>query len=412
MRIVVWGINYAPEVAGIAPHNVALCEFLQRNGHDVEMVTSFAYYPAWKKRSEDRGPLFRTDQINGVPVHRCWHFVPRRVSAWKRIVHEATFVFTSTVRTLALKRPDVYVVVSPPLLLGMAAWFVTLFKPAPFVFWVKDLQPDAAVGLGMVRGGWFTRALYWLESFAYQHAARLAALSHEMLDAFRRKGVPEEKLILVPDGVVIPDQLPSRGNFRTRNKFAADDFLAVYSGNIGIKQGLNVLLDAAEFLRGDPGIRILICGDGAARPALEKSVQDRHLANVTMLPLQADREYHELLVDTDVSLIPQQSGSGNAFFPSKILVTLAHECPAVTVADEENALAKAVSEGQCGVNVRPGDPAKLAQTFRELAQGPALSGSRTGRQKLRHWGVAGRKYVERWERNKILSEFVEKLKEL
>ena len=116
MRVVVWGINYAPEVAGIAPHNVALCEFLRERDNDVEMVTTFAYYPMWRKSKADSARLFRTDIINGVPVHRCWHFVPARVSALKRIVHEATFVFTSTLRNLALRRPDIYVVVSPPLL--------------------------------------------------------------------------------------------------------------------------------------------------------------------------------------------------------------------------------------------------------------------------------------------------------
>ncbi|PYL16547.1 MAG: hypothetical protein DMF46_02630 [Verrucomicrobia bacterium] len=139
MRVIVWGINYAPEITGIAPHNVALCEFLQRRGHDVEMVTTFSYYPAWRKRAEDRRRFFRTDRINGVQVHRCWHFVPGRVSAWKRIVHEATFVLTSTMRILLLRRPDVYVVVSPPLLLGAAGWVVATLKRAPFIFHVQDL---------------------------------------------------------------------------------------------------------------------------------------------------------------------------------------------------------------------------------------------------------------------------------
>ena len=102
MRVIVWGINYAPEFTGIAPHNVALCEFLHARGHDVEMVTTFSYYPTWRKRPEDRGQLFRTDVINGVPVHRCWHFVPEQVSAVKRILHEASFILTST---LQIDRP-------------------------------------------------------------------------------------------------------------------------------------------------------------------------------------------------------------------------------------------------------------------------------------------------------------------
>src|SRR5919201_2977155 len=115
MRVIVWGINYAPEITGIAPHNVALCEFLRRAGVEVEMITTFAYYPVWRKARRDQYSLFRTDWINGVPVHRCWHFVPKRASPWKRILHEATFALTSTLRVLSRPRPNLYVVVSPPL---------------------------------------------------------------------------------------------------------------------------------------------------------------------------------------------------------------------------------------------------------------------------------------------------------
>src|SRR4051794_13110319 len=122
------------------------------------MGTTFPNYPGWKKRSEDAGTIFGTDALNGGRGHRCWHYAPERATALKRVIHEGTFVILSTLRVLARPRPDVYVVVSPPLLLGMAAWLASIFKKgAPYVFHVKDLQPDAAVGLGMLREGWFTR---------------------------------------------------------------------------------------------------------------------------------------------------------------------------------------------------------------------------------------------------------------
>jgi len=405
MRVIVWGINYAPEITGIAPHNVALCEFLQRDGHDVEMVTTFSYYPAWRKRDEDRHELFRTDRINGVPVHRCWHFVPQQVSAWKRIVHEATFVLTSTMRILLLQRPDVYVVVSPPLLLGAAGWLVATLKRTPFIFHVQDLQPDAAVGLGMLRTGLFTRALYWLEAFAYKHATRVSGISEEIVDAFRRKGVPDGKRILFPNAVVLPAEthIPVRGKFRAKHHFAADDFLAVYAGNLGVKQGLEILLDAADLLRAEKKIRIVIAGDGAAREKLEKEIRDRNLNNISMLPLQYGIDYKELLVDADVSLITQRSGSGNAFFPSKLLVTLAYSCPVVTVADEKSALARAVANGQCGKNVLPGHPKQLANCLRDLSE---------DRQQLRHWAANGRAYVERFEQRRVLGKFLRELESL
>src|SRR5436190_10511194 len=240
MRVIVWGINYAPEFTGIAPHSVALCEYLRTHGHDVEMVTSFPYYQHWRKHRKDLGKLYRTDSINGVPVLRCWHFVPARVSALKRILHEGSFVFTSTLRALFLPRPDVYVVVSPPLLLGVAAWLVGKLKRAPFVFHVQDMQPDAAVGLGMLKANWFTRALYGLEAFAYRHAARVSGITRGMLNAFKSKGVPDRKLVYFPNAIDLKNAptVVGRGNFRNRHGFAADDFLAVYAGNLGVKQGL------------------------------------------------------------------------------------------------------------------------------------------------------------------------------
>ena len=209
MRVIVWGINYAPEFTGIAPHNVALCEFLHARGDDVSMISGFPYYPSWEKRPEDRAQLFRTDQINGVPVHRCWQFVPARVSALKRMFHEASFVLLSTLRALALPRADVYVLVSPPLLLGVAGWLVGKIKGAPFVYHVQDMQPDAAVGLGMLKASWFTRALYALESFAYRHAARVSGITQGMLKSFRAKGVSESKLVYFPNAIALAnDELP------------------------------------------------------------------------------------------------------------------------------------------------------------------------------------------------------------
>ena len=395
MRIIVWGINYAPEFAGIAPHNVALCEFLHARGDDVSMVTTFPYYPSWEKRSEDRGHFYRTDQVDGVSIHRCWHFVPKRVSALKRIFHEGTFVLTSSLRVLSLRHADVYVVVSPPLLLGLAGWLVGKIKGAPFVFHVQDMQPDAALGLGMLKPSWFTRALYWLESFAYEHAARVSGITRGMLKSFRSKGVPESKLVYFPNAIALDPGGPprERGEFRRRHGFTPEEFLAIYAGNLGVKQGLDVLLQAAPLLR-DPRIRIVICGDGAQREALVQRVRDLKLPKITILPFQED--YRGLLADADVSFITQQVGSGNAFFPSKLLGLLAESKPVVTVAVPESELALALEDGKFGANVPPGQAQELAELLDALAQDPL---------RLAEYGTAGRRYVEQFEKSRVMENF-------
>jgi len=404
MRVVVWGINYAPEFTGIAPHSVALCEFLERDGHDVEMVTSFPYYPTWQKRPEDRGRLYRTDVINGVPVHRCWHFVPARVSALKRIVHEGSFVFTSTLRALFVEQPDVFVVVSPPLLLGAAAWFVGKLKRAPYVFHVQDMQPDAAVGLGMLKQSWFTRALYALEAFAYRHAARASGITRGMLRTFRSKGVPNSKLVYFPNAIELKNDepAPARGEFRNRHGFPADEFLAIYAGNLGVKQGLEVLLETAALLRDRP-IRFLICGDGAQREALAARAREMKLPNFNLLPLQFGRDYRALLVDADVCFITQQAGAGNSFFPSKLLGLLAESKPVVTVATPECELALSLAEGNFGVNIPPGRPQELATLLASLANDP---------ERLWIYGANGRRYVEQFDKRRVMQSFADELRSL
>jgi colanic acid biosynthesis glycosyl transferase WcaI len=401
MRVIVWGINYAPEFTGIAPHSVALCEFLRARGDDVSMVTGFPYYPSWEKPFDDCGRLYRTDQINGVPVYRCWQFVPKRVSALKRIFHEASFIFTSTSRALSLPCPDVYVLVSPPLLLGVAGWLVGKIKGAPFVFHVQDMQPDAAVGLGMLKASWFTRTLYWLEAFAYRHAARVSGITQGMLKSFRGKGVPGAKLVYFPNAIALQDaeRAPARGEFRSRYGFAPEEFLAIYAGNLGVKQGLDVLLETAPLLR-EPRIRIVICGDGAQREALENRVRELKLPNVRMLPLQAGRDYRALLVDADVCFITQQVGAGNSFFPSKLLGLLAESKTVVTVAAPECELALSLAEGGFGVNVPPGHAQDLADLLDALANDPT---------RLRNYGAAGRHYVEQFEKSRVLENFREEL---
>ncbi len=399
-RVTVWGINYSPELIGIAPYNTALCQHLRREGCEVRMVTSFAYYPAWKKRPEDRGRLFRRDEIDGIAVYRCWHYVPAKVRTIGRIVHEGTFVAMSFLRQLFLPRPDLLVAVSPPLFLGVAAWMLGVLKGCPFVFHVQDLQPDAAASLGMVRRGLFLRLLYRLEAFAYTKAALVSGISGGMTEAFTRKGVPAAKLVYFPNGVRLGprDGQPPAGMFRARLNLGADEFLAIYSGNLGVKQGLEVLVQAGRLVR--EKIRIIICGDGSQRPQLSELIREYGLQNVLLLPLQSEEGYREMLRDADVCLITQQRGTGQFFLPSKLLGILALSKPVLTVGDETSELVKAVREGGFGVNIPPEEPDKLAAALNEMALHP---------EQMASWGDAGRRYVERFDFEAVHARFMQDL---
>ena len=393
-----------PEVTGIAPYNAALCEYLHRSGHSVRMITSFPYYPAWEKLPTERRLLARTDDVDGVAVHRCWHYVPKNVTTLRRVWHEASFVLASFIRQIFLSRPDLLVVVSPPLLLGPAAWLLSKLKRTPFVFHVQDLQPDAAAGLGMVKAGAMLSALRWVESFAYRKARLVSGITPGMIQSFQKKGVPRDKCVYFPNGVRIPDfwRLSERGVWRKAHGFRDDDLLVVYSGNIGRKQGLDALLHAASVVE-DARIRFLLCGDGADLDRLKQLARELALANVTFLPLQPEVRYRELLADADLSVIPQRSGSGSCFFPSKLLATLAHNCPVLAITDSDTELARAVEEGRFGKVVSPDSPGGIAEALHAITRNA---------EELKAMGRAGFKFVKSFELDSVLADYTSLLAEL
>ncbi len=420
LHLTVWGINYAPEATGIAPYNAGLCEFLAARGHDVQMLTTFAYYPQWRKAAADQGWFWRTDLMNAIPVHRCWHYVPAagRVTTARRVWHELTFGITSALRALALPRADVWVVVSPPLALGFFAWLVTAVRGGKIVFHVQDLQPDAAVGLGMVQRGAFTRALYALEKFAYAKAARVAGISDGMLRAFAAKGVPAGKRVYFPNWIATEARATARAvaknngpsvamDARVRHGVAAGALLAFYSGNLGRKQGLEVLVGAAARLAADDNAAaretvIVIAGDGAARAELAQKIAAADLDNIRLLPLLDDADYRALLAAADVCLITQAAGTGQFFFPSKLLAALSAGRPVLAVADSDSELAHAVANGGFGAVTPAGDAPALAARLRALAADPTP---------LREWAERT-SWVERFAAPRVLGAFATELENL
>lgn len=420
MRIIVWGINYSPEVTGIAPFNTGLCTYLKRQGHDVQMVTGFPYYPGWKKAAADQRTIFRTDVIKGVPVHRCWLYVPARATTLRRIAHELSFGLFSFVRALTLSAPEVYVIVSPPLLLGPLASLIAWVKRRPYVFHVQDLQPDAALGLGMVKTGVFTRLLYWAEGWSYMRATAVSGISRGMVEAFARKGVAPEKTWLFPNWIrsetdnrdPIEDAVAG-DRFREKYAIPFGAFLVSYSGNLGRKQGLETLVEAAKQVQrvavnrgpgenasGSCAVLILIVGDGSERESLARQVKDAALTNVRMLPLLDDADYRGLLAASDIGVILQLPGSGQYFLPSKLLSMLRSGLAILGASDSDSALAKAIEEGKFGLNVAPANAAALANAIIHLADRPELL------ERFRR----NANWVERFSESRVLGELLSRLR--
>lgn len=406
MRVTVIGINYHPETTGIGPFNTGLCEYLTQD-HEVEMISTFSYYPLWKKEPGEEKLLSRTDNINEVSVHRGWHYVPAKATAIKRMVHELTFIGSSVLRALFSRTPDVYVVVAPPLLSGLAIGFIARLKGRPVLFHIQDLQPDAAVWLGMLTQPWLIKTLYWFEALTYRWMNVVSGITPAMVSVLLEKNLTRDKVKLLPNWIpiskdaVLPDRRTETGMQVRRNLGIDDDtFLAVYSGNLGSKQGLDVLLDAAQALKKSKvpagNVTLMICGDGAEKVRLVKEATELGLDNLKFTPLLPYDDYKAMLTAVDISLVTQVLGSGKAFFPSKVLSILAAGCPILAVCDEESPLHDSLAEAHAGVTAHPENPKAIVQQIMALAE---------NRESLTEYSRSGFNWVKRFSPETVLANF-------
>lgn len=406
LRILIYGLNFSPELTGIGKYTGEMAEWLAARGHEVRVITAPPYYPAWSIRADYRRPLFRTERpAPNLTVFRTPLYVPGKPSGLKRMVHLFSFALGSLpalVRQLTWQ-PDVLWTVEPTF---FGAPFALAFAAAveiPAWLHVQDYEVDAAFDLGLLpaHGPVHTLALA-LESFFTRHFQVVSSISPRMVERAATKGVSREGAVLFPNWVdteaVVP--LPHGTSTSFRSELGLEQkTVFLYSGNMGNKQGLELLAPLAAALAADPGVHFIFCGDGAFRPQLEKLVQD--LPNVTLLPLQPLNRLTDLLNTADVHLLPQRAGAADLVMPSKLTGMLSSGRPVLATADAGTMLAHVV-EGASAADslgrVTPTtDEAALLRAAQELAADPALRAS---------LGQNARRYaVEHLSREEVLTGF-------
>jgi putative colanic acid biosynthesis glycosyltransferase WcaI len=407
VRILFLGINYWPEQTGIAVFNTARCEYLASRGHEVTICTSFPYYPEWRIADGYRGRLFQRENHNGVNVLRSRIYVPASVTSIKRILHEASFVASSAFRALSQRKPELIFTVSPPLALSATARMLSRLWRVPYVFHVEDLQPDAAADLGMLNQGRLMRSLYALERKAYRHAAMVSTLTDGMKRRILSKGVPHEKVAVFghwAEQELFEIPLTGSGNrFRQANNLCGK-FIVLHSGNMGVKQGMDVILDAADRSRGYGEIVYLLVGDGAARPQLQAKAAAMWLDNVRFLPIQPKKMFLEMLSAADVCLVTQRTSVADIVFPSKTVTLLAAGRPVVASVAANSHIADVINAAGAGMITRPEDPEALLSAVIQL---------RDDSRRRAEAGASGRAYARRhWNAGEILPIMEHRLSEV
>lgn len=371
MRILLYGLNYAPELTGIGKYSGEMAQWLAQRGHQVRVVTASPYYPQWRIADGFSGWRYTRERpTHGPGVWRTPLWVPAKPSGAKRLLHLASFALSSlpVVLRQAFWRPHVVLVVVPTLFTAPAGWLVARLAGGAACLHVQDFEVDAAFDLGVLQRGWRSRLATGFERAVLRRFDRVSTISATMLARLHGKGVAAERCFLFPNWVDTDAVHPLSGpsSFRQELILAPDQVVALYSGNMGRKQGLEILADVAHRLAAVPGVTFIFAGAGEGRPQLEAATAG--LPNVRWLPLQPAERLNELLNLADIHLLPQRADAADLVMPSKLTGMLASGRPIIATAAPTTQIARTVA--QCGLVVPPEDAAALAQAVSTLAEDP------------------------------------------
>lgn len=369
MKILIYGVNYAPELTGTGKYTAEMAAWLAARGHTVDVIVPPPYYPQWRIQAGYRAGAYTRETIDGVTVHRAPIWVPTQPGGVKRLIHLATFALSSlpTLARRALGRPDVVMIVAPALFCAPAAWLAARACGARAWLHIQDYEVDAAFELGLLKGRWLRRMVTACEGALLRRFDRVSTISSRMLALAAAKGVAGDRLFSLPNWIDLQAIQPTEGVNPYRAEWATEPghSVAMYAGNMGGKQGLETLATVAYLLRREP-IDFVFCGQGSGREELERRCAG--LRNVRFLDLQPVERLGDLLNAADIHLLPQRRGAADLVMPSKLTGMLASGKPVVCGAAAGTELALVVN--QCGIITPPENARAMARAVRSLAHDP------------------------------------------
>lgn len=361
MRILFLTDFYPPETNAAATRVHERARWWLRWGHEVTVVTSAPNFPQGVVHPGYRNRWYQREDLDGVVVVRTKTYMTANQGRWRRSADLLSFLLTALPSALAQARADVVVATSPNFFAGVAGALVALLTRRPFVLEIGDLWPAFVVSLGEMRRSTLVRMLERLEMWMYRRADRVVCLSEGFRSNLIERGVPEEKLRVVRNGVELARFSDA---VAPRRVGSAERLRVGYCGNLGAAQGLEVVLDAAAEL---PMVEFTLVGDGVARGSLEARIAELALTNVCLLGPQPREQIPGYLGGFDLVLVLLRDVPLlNHAIPSKLFEAMAAGRPILLAAPEGEATQIVASEG-CGVCVAPGDAQALIDGVRRLA---------------------------------------------
>ena len=379
MRILFYGLNFTPEPVGIGKYTGEMVRWLVARGHQVKIVCAPPYYPDWRIGQGYSARRYRSETIHGAEVLRCPLWIPKRVTGITRILHLFSFAFSSFIPMLWQRRwkPDVVFAIEPPLFGAVPALLSARLSGAHAWLHVQDFEIDAAFDLGLIKSEPLRRLSFAIERALMRRFDRVSSISEKMVQRALVKTAGETSCVLFPNWVdtakIFPLQRPS--TYRATLGIPEDSIVLLYSGSMGAKQGLELILDAARELQHQPRYRFIMAGSGSAYERLTTPP-----ISTTCTGYRCNREsLNEFLNLADIHLLPQKEHAADLVMPSKLTGMLSSGRPIITTALPDTQVAGVVED--TGLVVQPGSVAGVLAAIRQLGNDEAER-SRLGRRRV------------------------------
>lgn len=372
-------------------------------GNQFTIVTGDCNYLTGKSSVKKKG-LVEVQDLDGVRVLRAYTYPSLHKSYAWRVVAFFSFMATSILVSLRSGPVDLVMGTSPSLFQAASAWIVSLLRRRPFLLEIRDLWPEFAIDMGVLKNPVLIRLSRWLERFLYSRATHILVNSPAYRDYLLTKGIPAAKVSVIPNGVDPAMFNPEARGERTRAAWnLGDKFVVTYAGALGQANDIATIIGAAENLRDYPNIHFLLAGDGKERPKLEQLVQATKLSNVTFTGSRPKSEMTDLLGASDACVATLQNiALFKTTYPNKIFDYMAAGRP--TILGIDGVIRDVVEQAQGGIFVTPGDHAALASAVLELER---------DRPRAQQMGRNAREYVVRhFNRHDQATQFVNLLTRL
>lgn len=379
MRILFLTDNFPPEVNASASRVYERAVYWAQWGHEVCVLTSAPNFPDGKLFPGYQNKWRQTEKLEGIEVIRVKTFITPNKGFGLRMLDFLSYMIMAVLVGSRIKKPDIIIATSPQLLAALAGWQLSVIKGCPFIFELGDLWPASILSVTQMSRNFFIRLLEKLELFLYHRSKAIISLTNAFKKNLISRGIEAQKIFVIRNGVnkfFFEPQDKDLELTKTlgltqspENPKETPYFVLGYIGTLGMAQGLENIIYAAQHLKNYP-IKILFVGSGAEKENLMALTDKLELQNVIFVPIQPKSEIKKYWKLCDVALVHLKNQPVfETVIPSKIFEAMAMQCP-ILFAGRKGEASELIHQTEIGICLPPEQPELLAQTILELSQRP------------------------------------------